>query len=268
MPKEKTPLRIGTVKFLNAKPLDYGFLHKEKWQNVSFLPLYDYQIIEDIPSTLVNMLLEKKIDIGLISSVEVLRNQDLLDYYPHLGVCAHKRVASILFLKQEFFFDRPVKRIYLDISSRSSVALLKVLYYKTFQELPEFIYEHPDRIIKQIQNSPDTAGLIIGDPAIQVFLNSYGFFVKDLAEWWYEFTQLPFVFALWSFSKELIFQKEIFQESYELGRQSLEQIIKQSPFPKEFSFEYLTKILHYQITKKEWESLQLFSKYLMELGLM
>ncbi|MFN3604999.1 MAG: menaquinone biosynthesis protein [Leptonema sp. (in: bacteria)] len=260
-------LRIGTVQYLNAQILNYGFFlvnsQRKPSQIIKSLNKYNYSIIQGTPSFLVEQLLQKKIDIGLISTVEALRNKDQLNYYPKLGICSFKKVQSILYIKRSSDFYKPVKKIYLDKSSRSSIALLKILYYKTFQEIPEFTLEEPKEILKKIDS--DSAGLLIGDPALDVYLNPNSFFLKDLCDWWYEITQLPFVFAVWSFPKELNFDTNIFEESYEIGQAHLQEIIQSSRYLESFAKSYLTEIIYHRITAKEEKSIFLFEQFLKEM---
>lgn len=260
----KNTLKIGSVKFLNAKPLDYGFKYSNYIIN-QILNQYEYLFIEDIPSKLIQKLIQNDIDIGLVSSIEALRNEEKFDFFPELGVCAKKCVQSIFYIKKTNNFNEPVKQIFLDISSKSSVALLKILYYKTFHTFPSFTLETPENILKKIDMN--SGGLLIGDPAIELLLNQNSFFVKDLAEWWYELTNLPFVFALWTYRKDLNFDKKIFLESYNIGMKHLNNIIKDYPFPESFSLNYLKKILYYKIQKEEIQSLNLYKQYLMDLDL-
>ncbi len=265
MQLQKSILRIGSVKFLNAKPLDFGFKYSKNINN-SILNQYQYRFIEDIPSRLIQKLIQNEIDIGLISSIEAIRNENLFNFYPKLGVCAKRNVQSIFYIKKTNNFNEPVKQIYLDISSKSSNALLKILYYKTFQHLPTFELETPENILKKIDK--DSGGLLIGDPAIELLFNQNRFFIKDLAEWWYELTNLPFVFALWTYNKDLLFDERIFLESYDLGMNHLNDIIKDYPFPASFSLNYLKNVLYYTIGEEEVQSLNLFKKYLMDLDLL
>jgi len=254
-------LRIGTVKFLNAKPLDWGFFYPF----TKTLKKYQYAITEDIPSRLIDALLQGQIDIGMVSSIEVLKNKSILNFYNKLGVCAKKNVQSIFYISKKSYLE-PVKRIYLDISSRSSNGLLKILYFKTFHEFPEFIYEKREVILKNINE--DSSGILIGDPAIELYLSKPPYQLKDLAEWWYELTQLPFVFAVWAFSKMIDVELKIFEESYQVGLKSIKNIIQQFPFPEDFSYNYLTKNLYYRLGREELESLNLYEKYLKELDLL
>lgn len=261
---QKHTLRIGSVRFLNAKPLDYGFKNARMINN-RILNQYNYEYIEDIPSNLIKKLLNDEIDIGLISSIEALRNENHFTYFRELGVCAKKSVQSIIYIKKTHNFNQPVKLILADISSKTSVALLKILYYKTFHMLPSFLLETPENILKKMDEN--TGGLIIGDPAIDLLLYNNNFFTKDLAEWWYEFTNLPFVFALWTYKKELNFDEKIFLESFNLGINHINNIINDYPYPKTFSLNYLKRILYYNIGEEEVQSLKLFKTYLMEMGL-
>ncbi len=126
--------------------------------------------------------------------------------------------------------------------------------------MPEFIEEYSENFISKIDK--ESGGIIIGDPAIRLYLNQNSFYLKDLAEWWFELTQLPFVFALWVYRRESIFDTDIFEESYLYGKDHLLDIIQKSEFPVDFCQHYFKNALYYEITQKEKESLQKFKEYL------
>ena len=79
-------MRIGIPKDLNSQPLAFGFIQSKK-----------YEIIKETPATLKGLLLQKKLDIALISSIECIRNLKQLSWCKKVGVCSYKKVRSILF---------------------------------------------------------------------------------------------------------------------------------------------------------------------------
>jgi chorismate dehydratase len=115
-------MKIGVVKHLNARPLTYGL---EK--NIEHSVLYEN------PSVLKEELLNNNLDLALISSVECIRNESKLDFSMSTGVCAEKKVRSILFFENKKEANPEV--IFVDEGSRSSVALLRILYHEKYKIL-------------------------------------------------------------------------------------------------------------------------------------
>jgi chorismate dehydratase len=95
-----------------------------------------------------------------------------------------------------------------------------------------------------------------------------GLFVLDLAEEWHAWTGLPFVFALWCVRDDA---PEIpvpggvgpfFHQSYEMGRDALNQIVDEARrsigWTKLELVEYLTENLSHTLGEAERQSLALF----------
>lgn len=83
-------MKIGIVKHLNARPLTWGFeQHSE------------YKVVPENPSLLKDYLLRGLVDVGLISSIECLRNSEVLSVSMKVGVCATEQVRSIKFFKNK-----------------------------------------------------------------------------------------------------------------------------------------------------------------------
>lgn len=255
-------MRIGLVQFLNARPLDYGLRQLARTQS-------KLTLVEDIPSRLVELLLDDKLDAALISSVECLRHKDRLTYIDIVGVCARNRAESLFYIKPitpNTSSDpaAPVERIFADFGSRTTIALLKILYLRNNKILPEIILKDPLEI-PDLLGSQD-GGLLIGDAAMQfkVSKHSANFSITDLANWWYQKEALPFVFALWAFPRTNPVDSEIFLESYHQGKLHMEEIIASAshlPNPR----SYLTQNLHYELGPLEIKSLQRFEKLLKEM---
>ena len=90
-----------------------------------------------------------------------------------------------------------IKTVGLDTSSLTSVALTKVLFEKWWGGARQFVPQHPN--LEEMLRQCD-AGLLIGDPALQVDRSRYVTF--DLAEEWIRFTSKPFVFAFWAIRQD------------------------------------------------------------------
>ena len=88
-----------------------------------------------------------------------------------------------------------VKTLALDISSRTSVALTRVLCAKRWGIAPSFTPADPD--LRTMFERADAA-LVIGDPALAIDPASHGASKIDLGSEWQALTGLPFVYAMWT----------------------------------------------------------------------
>src|SRR5262249_46309867 len=114
--------------------------------------------------------------------------------------------------------DRPMEEldtIALDSSSRTSVALLRILLDARGLK-PRF----------EVRQSPTQNALIIGDAA----LRAQGKYVYDLAAEWRQLTSLPFVFAVWAWRPSGDDEERAFllRRSMERGLERLDQIADDS----------------------------------------
>ena len=121
------------------------------------------------------------------------------------------------------------------------------------------------------------AGLLIGDPALQVDRSRYH--TLDLAEEWIRYTGKPFVFAFWAVRGKALQEADpaldlaaVFRASRDHGleAQNLEQIMREWAPRLELSEggvrEYLTENIHYQLDAGCLDGLRLFYKYAAEIG--
>jgi chorismate dehydratase len=175
------PVRLGAVSYLNTKPLVHGLEKRPDLFDVRF----------DVPAQCAALLHEGRIDLGLIPAIEYLRG----DYriVPGVAIGSNGPVASVA-----VFSRVPVDRIAtlaIDISSRTSVALTRILCARHWKISPKLTPAEPD--LRAMLARADAA-LIIGDPALHIDANAEGVLKLDLGEQWKALTGLPFVYAMWS----------------------------------------------------------------------
>jgi chorismate dehydratase len=240
-------IKTGAVSYLNTKPLVYGFengMMKE-----------DVDLIIDYPSKIASMLLEDKIDVGLVPVAII---PEMKEHYIISDYCIGSvgEVASVA-----LFSDVPlneIETVLLDYQSRTSVALLKILlneYWKI-----KVIYKNTSGDF-QAKISGTTAGLVIGDRAlIQRKISPYIF---DLGLEWKNFTGLPFVFAAWISNKKLdenfIYN---FNESNKTGLNNLDKVVKENPFTTFDLNHYYKDCISFDFDENKKKGLQLFLKLL------
>ena len=229
---------------------------------------------EDTPARLYSMLGEGQLDAALISSVECLRNEHRFAYCRSVGVCCSGALRSILYFesregrKELDLKARPPARIHADSGSRSSVALLQVLYHSSTGGLPFLNSMEPERIPESVLAESDSGGLLIGDAALDFTERPDidRFLVADLGQWWKDREGLPFVFALWAYPKEHPVADSMFEESLSAGLGHLDEIAASSRFS--FARHYITDLLHYRLGTPEWQALQRFRDRLQALDLL
>ena len=255
-------LKIGAVSFINAYPLT---------KNLEF-----HNIIYDIPSVLADKLAKKELDVALISSVEYAKNFKEYRYISNLCISSMKKVDSILlFSKMDNLFD--IKNLKYDISSRSSVAMLKIIFSKKNGFIPNFSSCDIGEI-KDFMNSDNSvsneidAVLLIGDNAlkykdIQLSKNTGFNKIYDLGSEWYNIFGLPFVYALWVAREEIEIEESYLRNAYEKNKTHIKEILLESGHLTDFNFNYLTNTINYILTEDHIKSLDIFFKEAVKIGI-
>lgn len=240
---------VGLVKYLNALPLTHA-LSSGKLD-------HDFALVSDVPSKLADDLKETILDIALIPAIEYGRLHEPHSIIPDICIGSEGPAASVL-----LFFNKDMKnlkKIALDTSSRTSVALTKILLTEKFGFSPEYIPMAPD--LGKMLASADAA-LIIGDKALEYSVSNQNFL--DLAEEWHEWTGLPFVFAFWVGKSNAWSAGELkhFKESKKLGMDNLDNIAAQYArnHPQDVSFyrNYLKNNIKYSLNDDFLEGLNAF----------
>ena len=176
------PARLGAVSYLNVRPLVYGLERRPDLVDVRF----------DVPSTCARLLAEGAIDLGMVPSITYLdRPADRI--VPGVCIGSDGPVASVALYTKGPVGD--VRTIALDTSSRTSVALVRILCARRFEISPVFVTHAPD--LSSMLALADAA-LLIGDTALFLDHREYGAEKIDLGAEWTAMTGLPFVWAFWS----------------------------------------------------------------------
>jgi chorismate dehydratase len=255
-------LRVSAISFLNTAPLMWDFDHGDLRR--------DYRVDYTLPSACAEILRNGMADIGIIPAAAYTTIPDLV-VIPDVAIAARGPVRSIL-LVSKVPIDQ-IKTVAADTSSRSSVALLQVLFNKFIRTKPEFIPMPPqlDPMLQQCD-----AGLLIGDPAL--LAKTDGFHVYDLAEEWQRFTGKSFVFAFWAVRKQALQDHDgirvvdAFQNSRDNGvkpeniaRTAKEWSVRLGLSESEIT-SYLTENVYYNLDNDCLEGLRLFYQYAAECG--
>ena len=252
-------LRISAISYLNTAPLMWDFENGSAGAN--------FDISYTLPSQCAADLKAGTADIGIIPAAAYTAIPDLV-ILPGVAIASKQAVRSILLVSKVPI--EQIKTVALDTSSMTSGALTKVLFAKCWKRTPEFKPMAPD--IDQMLHEHD-AGLVIGDPALQIDRSRYITF--DLAEEWICFTGKPFVFAFWAVRRAAAQETDldlasIFQQSRDHGLEHVHQIAKNwAPrlgLTEETVISYLRENIHYSLDNDCLEGLRLFYQYAQEIN--
>ncbi len=245
-------IRIGAVSYLNTKPLLYGLQHKSVSRQID--------ITVDYPSRIATMLLEDKIDVGLVP-VAILPS--LKEYHIISDYCigCDGPVGSVAIFSEKPLHE--LSAIMLDYQSRTSVMLARILMKKHWQLDPEFINASGEDYLEKIKG--DIGGLVIGDRAL--VQKNHSKYMFDLGEHWKSYTGLPFVFAAWVSNKPLPAEFiELFNEANAQGLQDIDKIIDLEKNAVADLKYYYTKNISYLLNEEKKKGLELFLSLLNEIN--
>jgi len=232
--------KLGAVPYLNALPL----IH-----HLKELPRLE------APAALARLLKIGEVDIATAPVVALFENPSLT-LVSDVCIGSNGTVGSV-----KVFFMAPgidlsnARTIYLDMESKTSILLLKVLLkFKYGRDLDEMTFFHP------IPPRHCEAKLLIGDKAMKELA---GHPPADLGYEWTSWTGLPFVYAAWISRHSEISERAAaeIQSARDRGVSNIPSVIPaQTVFPFETVKNYLENLV-YTLGPKEREGLGLFRDY-------
>jgi len=271
-------VRLGAVGYLNARPLVFRLDRSAR-----------FDLRFDLPSECARLLHAGDIDLGLIPSIEYLRG-DSYRIVPDLAIASRGPVASVA-----LFTTRPmadVRSIVMDTSSRTSVALVRVLCARLFKIEPAIEAHSPD--LNAMLERGDAA-LVIGDKALvwdqetgRLTASAKATAVEkpdgayddvkgqvekiDLGEAWTSMTGLPFVWAFWAGRAGLLTADDVaaLQGARDEGVRQSEVVAREyfrdAPQYRDLGARYLRDNIKYYLGADERAGLELFYRYAAEIG--
>jgi chorismate dehydratase len=267
------PVRLGAVGYLNTRPLVCGLDRSPR-----------FSLRFDVPSECAGLLHRGAVDVGLIPSIEYLRG----DYcvVPDLAIASRGPVKSVLLFTRKPLAD--VGSVAMDTSSRTSVALVRVLCARAFGIRPAIEAAPPD--LPSMLAKSDAA-LIIGDNALFLdhpvqscsetggsgrqgvpaeFAQSIGRF--DLGEMWTTMTGLPFVWAFWAGRAGVLKgdDVDVLQQARDEGMSHIDELAREhckgDPGRQRVGAAYLRDNIRYHLGPEERAGLERFYRYAAEAG--
>ncbi len=233
-------IRVGVVEYLNARPLVYGLDARPDLFSLQY----------DVPARCAALLHEGAVDLALLPAIEYLRRPDYR-VVPDIAVASIGPVASVA-----LFTTRPataIRSIAIDASSRTAVALLRVLCAQWFDIEPKFISMQPD--LQSMLKRCDAA-LLIGDIALFTEYETVVDLDKiDLGEEWTAMTGLPFVWAFWAGRGDMVEPEHVraLRTARDAGAAAIDEVVAAHTSgdeeQAELAREYLRKNVHFALTE-------------------
>jgi chorismate dehydratase len=250
-------LRISASSYSNTAPLIWSFLYGANRGKYEL-------ILDNAPARSAELLANDRVDAALVPIIayQMIENVRLI---PNVCVGAKQKVKSVCLVTKGGDL-RDVRTVALDVSSKTSVVLVKIIFGEFLGFEP--IYKNATPHLEKMLENSDCA-LLIGDPALVIFdsktknqktkiKNHFRKF--DLVELWREFTGFGFVFAMWMTRRESC---EIdFQNVRDEGLNHLDEIISNyeteiSLTPEDFK-KYLSENISYSIDDSMQKGLELY----------
>lgn len=255
-------LRIGVISFVNTLPLIRG-LEAGKGE--------DYELVYGRPSGLADKLRHGELDCALIPTVEFFRGVGD-GIVPGLCIASEGPVESIRLIARRPLQE--IRRVLVDRSSRSSVAMLRLLLERTHNVTPDFhIYEvRPDMPLVAPDGEEADAALVIGDLAMDLDTGDVVLDI-DLGDWWQKSFHHPFVYAFWAWCDregEKIGERlgELLHESYRRGLDEMDLIIEEAAIGHQWSEDrvrrYLGEHVRFEMNAEALDGLRLFHRLCVE----
>ncbi|MDQ6787216.1 MAG: menaquinone biosynthesis protein [Acidobacteriota bacterium] len=251
--------RISASSYSNTAPLVWSFLYGSNRGRVEL-------IMDNAPARSAELLSNKRVDVALVPVIEYQRIKDVL-LVPDVCVGAKEQVRSVcLVTKGEDLWD--VESVSLDVSSRTSVALTKIIFQEFYGIEPRYTQAKPN-LSEMLSDSH--CALLIGDPALVIDEKIYSKF--DLAEIWLKFTGFGFVFAMWmaQIEKSEVAKQIDFAAARDEGLKHLDEIIAnyetEISLPREDFQKYLSENISYSIDNSMRKGLELYFELARKHGL-
>ena len=249
---QRRVLRVGSVSFLNAKPLIYGL---DAASGV--------RLELDVPSRLLNGLLEDRYDVALLPVIDYQRMPGLR-LLTSGGIGCDGPTLTV-----RIFSPVPVEQVRTlacDTDSHTSVGLARVVLSKLYGTRPRFV-ELSSGVVKD----DTTALLLIGDKVVCEEPQGLPHQL-DLGEAWKRLTGLPFVFAAWIArgGVDLRDLPDQLDRAKRDGLAHLDEIVARHAVPRgwpaDVARRYLAEHLQFDVGPDQLRAIRLFHRYAVEVG--
>ena len=216
------------------------------------------QLITDTaPAHCADLLMRDQVEAALVPIIEYQRIAEAR-VVPNVCVGSHSTVRSVVLISK-YEELKNVRSVALDDSSRTSQALVKIIFREFVGFEPEWESRAPN---PQLMLEHSDAALLIGDPAMKI--SQKDFHVLDLASLWHRYTDTGFVFAMWMARAGSVdaVSKLDFAGARDEGLEQIEKIISHYennlPLPRAEISEYLTDNITFHVDESLERGMQLY----------
>lgn len=260
-------LRIGEISYLNCTPV-FAML-RERFADP------DYCFVPGVPAVLNHQLSGGEIDVCPSSSIEYARHPGSYLILPGISIAAIGDVKSVLLLSPQPLEALDGAEIALTGESATSVALLKILLTCRYSFTNRFRVATAE---EQLLTKVGGPLLLIGDSALRAAVTGGYRYVYDLGKLWFDYTGLPFVFALWLIRRSAVAREPAacrrLAERLIISRQlavtyfaEIAAVSVQNDWTnREFLINYWQTI-SYDLDEKHLEGLKLYFKLAVQCGI-
>ena len=255
-------LKFGFHDFINAQPLLVPLKEKQEPLGVT--------LITGSPANLAERLRVGELDLAMIPSIEYLRDSGQYRLLPGIAVASRGPVDTVLFASNLPL--REVRSVALDVRSRTSAALLQVLFGETFPS--DVFLESADPDPKAMLVKHDAA-LIIGDPAFGLRADFPNLEIYDLSEQWFEQTGKTFVHAVVAVRDGIELDQAFLTTVQEAKNEGLSRVkdiaqieSERSGMTYETCLDYLSNKIIYDLGSEELMGLEHFRDTCFEKGML
>lgn len=245
-------LRVGVVSFLNAQPL---------WVALERDP--DIELIPDTPARLSDLMEQGRLDLGVLPAVEALRLPDT-ELVLELGVSAEGPVDSVgIFTRLSSGDTVEANSLRMDQRSRTSVALARIIL--------NVLDVQPEISLAEVRpelfaNYSESALMLIGDDCLRARALWPDWRYLDLSQAWFEWTGLPFVFALWTARPGVLSAavRRKLHDALNLGLLEVPRLVRaareSTRQSEDFLTNYLTRTIRHRLDGRCVEGLTEFAR--------
>jgi chorismate dehydratase len=252
----KSRPRIGAVSYLNTKPLIHQL--EEIAPNV--------ELVLDLPSRLAEQLDASELDVALIPVIEYFRGGPYR-IVPNIAIASQGPVLSVTLFSRVAWPQ--IRRVALDVGSRTSAALTQILLRLRHGARPEIV---PLAMDAEAEHVDADAVLLIGDRAMRACLPGF-VHAYDLGQEWHDWVGLPFVYAVWAVRSGVDMGplEEVLTEAKRRGCLAVGEIAyREAPklaLDAGFCRRYLSNIIRFDLGPREQAGLHHYYMLACELGL-
>jgi len=251
--------RVAASSYLNTAPLIWSF-QQGRMQGAVEL------VTDAAPARCGDLLARGEVEAALVPIIEYQRIPGV-QVVPGVCVGSHSAVRSVV-LVSKYDDLKKVRRVGLDASSRTSQALVKIIFREFLNCEPQWETYSPD--VHDMMKDNDAA-LLIGDPAMNISLPDVQVF--DLANVWQRLTNTGFVFAMWMAREGAVevVRDVDFAGARDEGLEQVEKIISQCeadmPLPRGEIRKYLTENITFHLDDELEKGMRLYFELARKHGL-